>query len=542
MKLKEYYIKVEKILASMKFAVTIIVIYTLMMVYGTFQESYHGADFANRLVYKSWWFMGIQLLMFMSILVATVVRLPARKSLYGFYTIHTGLLTLFIGSFVTFVVGIDGQIQLIPNTPSKKIVISNKNYLKIAMVDKNKAIKFPLPYTHKQTKMDGDYQQIIKMKEYIPYANVETVWKPSNMPNKQLDQGSTFLIFNENVSQKFTLSLNPTSDFKSTQKLGPLSIHYMPNSLYKCFSKKSKSGFLIWNTDDGSCFTAEEREIRISKTPQGNRFLAMNHQGKNVKFFPDLSPVAVNDDLSRDENVAFRVFSRNLFTDKPHLFIFGDKVAFYKKGLKRWRGKTFENDETITLPWMNFKLRLIDYKIAQTPYQIPRYTKPIQDKGEIIEGNIQAVKVSIMNSDYWVRSDAPLAISNGTSQIRFSIGPKEIALPFQITLKKFKMDKNPGTNSPASYESFVSLFDSRKDGISEDYHVFMNNPLKYDDFTFYQSSYFPIGPDSFASVFSANYDPGRPLKYAGSLLLVLGSIWHFYIRRKKKKIIRIQNA
>jgi hypothetical protein len=64
----------------------------------------------------------------------------------------------------------------------------------------------------------------------------------------------------------------------------------------------------------------------------------------------------------------------------------------------------------------------------------------------------------------------------------------------------------------------------------------MNNPLKYDEFTFYQSSYFPLGPDLYGSALSVNYDPGRALKYLGSLFIVLGSIWHFYIRRKKLKV------
>src|SRR5690606_14436862 len=90
------------------------------------------------------------------------------------------------------------------------------------------------------------------------------------------------------------------------------------------------------------------------------------------------------------------------------------------------------------------------------------------------------------------------------------------------------------TNNPASYESFVTVFDGRnpEQGTSS-HHVYMNNPLKYDGFTFYQSSYFPVGDNAFASVFSVNFDPGRPLKYFGSLLLVFGSIWHYIIRRKK---------
>jgi hypothetical protein len=74
-------------------------------------ESYHGAEFAGRLVYKSWWFMLIEFGMFISIFMATVVRLPIKKRLYGFYVIHTGLIILFIGSFFTYINGIDGSIQ-----------------------------------------------------------------------------------------------------------------------------------------------------------------------------------------------------------------------------------------------------------------------------------------------------------------------------------------------------------------------------------------------------------------------------------------------
>ena len=58
--------------------------------------------------------------------------------------------------------------------------------------------------------------------------------------------------------------------------------------------------------------------------------------------------------------------------------------------------------------------------------------------------------------------------------------------------------------------------------------------LKYDGLTFYQASYFEA-PKTPTALLSVNLDPGRPIKYLGSLLLVLGAIWHFYLRRKKTK-------
>lgn len=540
--IKSYYKKFESIFGSMKFAVVIITLFAITLGYGTFMESYHGAEFANRLVYKSWWFMLLQLMMFISIVVATIVRLPMKKRLYGFYTIHLGLITIFIGALVTYINGIDGSLELMPNTPSRKVII-NEDFLKITLIEEQKSIKFNLPFSAYPTKMDGNYNEYIKVKEYIPSAKLETLWQKSNLPEGTIAHGSSYMIFNNNMNQDFTMSLDPNSDFKSTQKLGLLNIHYMPITLYKCFTSDSKSGFLIWNTEENTCFTPEEKKIEIAATSKGNKFIVFKYKNEMLKFFPNFSPLPVNDDLTKKTDSPFRIFSRSLFQDKPHLFLFGEKLAFYKKRKNKWIGHSFDNDhKLIELPWMQFKLRLLAHHNNQSPVQKPVFTLPVQDKGEIVEGNIKAVKVSLNNKEFWVRSDAPLALQNGQTEVRFQIVPKELNLPYQITLQKFKMETNPGTNSPASYESFVDLLDGRINDPASEHHVFMNNPLKYDEFTFYQSSYFPVGPEMYGSVFTVNYDPGRAIKYLGCILLIFGCIWHFYIRRKKTVKAKISKS
>ena len=129
-KIIKLYKKIEATLASSKFAFFIILLFAITLSYGTFMESFHGTDYANRLVYKSWFFMGLEGLMFLSIFFAVVVRLPMKKRLYGFYTIHAGLMMMFMGSLFTYLNGIDGSIQIIPNTPAKKVMI-NEDQLKI---------------------------------------------------------------------------------------------------------------------------------------------------------------------------------------------------------------------------------------------------------------------------------------------------------------------------------------------------------------------------------------------------------------------------
>jgi cytochrome c biogenesis protein ResB len=66
-----------------------------------------------------------------------------------------------------------------------------------------------------------------------------------------------------------------------------------------------------------------------------------------------------------------------------------------------------------------------------------------------------------------------------------------------------------------------------------DYLISMNDPLKHASFTFYQASFEsdPSGRPT-ASVLSVNRDPGRALKYFGSLLLVLGAMHLFYMKRR----------
>ena len=525
------YKKFERTVGGLKFAVVIISIFTISLVYGTFMESYHGAEFANRLVYKSWWFMAIQGLMFLSILMATLIRLPARRQLYGFYTIHAGLIILFIGSFITYISGVDGTIQLMPNSPSNKVMIS-EDLLRIEFPKRKKAITFALPFKAYENNINGNYEDI-KIGRYLPSATNKLAWRKSD---ELVEHASRYMIFNEQrgIAQELTLALNPASDFKSTTKLGPLSIHYMPKTLTSCFGLQSKSGFLIWNTENGECFTPEEKNIHTSKTTQGNTFLTFKYNDSWLKFFPDFSPLPINDDLTRREDTPYRVFSRSIFQDKPHLFVFGKSAAYYVKRKQKWVVKDFEND-ILNLPWMGFQMRLLEHVDGQYPVKVPSFTRPIQDSGKIIDGDMKAVEVSIFGTNYWVTSENPLILDNGKEQIRIMITQKQLVLPYQINLDNFKMEKNPGTNSPASYESFVTLLDGRTDKGGVKHHVFMNNPLKYDGFTFYQSSYFAIGPEEYGSVFSVNFDPGRPIKYLGSLLLVLGSIWHYIIRRKRRK-------
>ena len=533
------YTKVERTVGGLKFAVFIILLFSLMMTIGTFVESYYGTDFANRLIYKTPFFMGIQFCMFLSILFATFIRLPIKKRLHGFYVIHTGLITIGVGSFVTYVAGIDGTIHLPPLTPTRQIVL-NEDVIEVVMPDHNKRASVKLPYSAMATNLDIQYADV-KVTKFIPFAEKKLSWQEEMNPTTSPNIHSTkYNVANPNVAQDFILSLHPEAfDFKASLTMGLLNITYLPKAMAECFTKQSKEKLILWNSVESTCSTTEELGIKVQKTSTGKRFFAIKNDKTVYSFLPDISPWAMDADLKPITNAPIRVFSMNLFEEKPHLFLFGKSAAFYDKDEDKWIFEKFDSKGEMDLPWMGFTLSLLEHHEKKVPTYIPEETLPIQKNGALIKGDYKAARIKIRDKEYWVTSERPVSLLIDGKKVTVYLTKRSFMLPFEFTLANFKMDKNPGTNSPASYESFVDLFTDK--GTSR-HHIYMNNPLKHDGFTFYQASYSQDRETGqYSSTLSVNVDQGRVIKYLGSILLVIGSIWHFIIngrtRRKENDIL-----
>ncbi len=521
------YRQVELFFGNMKFAVFIILLFALTLAYGTFMESYHGTEYANRLVYKSWWFMGIQFGMFLSILFATLLRLPLRKSLYGFYVIHAGLIILFLGSFVTYQSGVDGTVSLAPNLPSRQVQV-NEDEFKIQFPARGKEVIVPLPYSAGERNLGFEYEGV-KLSTFLPFAENKESWVPDKLADP--GQASTkYRLFNDNFGETITLSLHPQSAYNNTQQLGPLNVHYMPATLAECFAKNTPDGLIVWNGETTGCSSPEGQDVQRSRQASGRELVEVSYEGQRLRFMPEMSPLPLDEKMELNELSQFRVFSKKLFEKTPHLFLFGKEVAFFDKATQKWEAHPAETGQEVPLPWMGFKVKTLDHRTDAYPTMVPQYIKPIQDNGQVTVGNLKAVQVEVGDKKFWVNSQEPIAFTLNGERITFELTKRGLTLPYEIVLDQFKMDTDPGTTNPASYESFVTLFKGNEG--SEKHRVYMNNPLKYKNFTFYQASYFQTNEGPYGSVLSVNFDPGRFWKYLGSLLLVLGSIWHFVLRKK----------
>jgi hypothetical protein len=133
----------------------------------------------------------------------------------------------------------------------------------------------------------------------------------------------------------------------------------------------------------------------------------------------------------------------------------------------------------------------------------------------------------------WLQRDHPkfqsgaVELNDSHMSVQFATG--QMPLGFSLELLDFKREQNPGKSGNAAYSSVVKVKDQEQQ-IEEERTISMNEPLAYRGLRFYQSSFRDAGHGKEASIFTVAYDPGRPLKYAGSLMICLGITTMFYMR------------
>ncbi|MFO8000897.1 MAG: c-type cytochrome biogenesis protein CcsB [Marinilabilia sp.] len=127
-----------------------------------------------------------------------------------------------------------------------------------------------------------------------------------------------------------------------------------------------------------------------------------------------------------------------------------------------------------------------------------------------------------------------MEVNGGRIAVRYGSLPLE--LPFSIRLNEFQLERYPGSESPSSYASEVTVIDPEND-TQMDYRIFMNNILNYGGYRFYQSSY---DTDEKGTILSVNHDFwGTFITYLGYFLMTVGMFWSLAARNTRfRQLIR----
>lgn len=156
----------------------------------------------------------------------------------------------------------------------------------------------------------------------------------------------------------------------------------------------------------------------------------------------------------------------------------------------------------------------------------------IQDTDRPTPLTTSAIKIIFEGKEHWVLLNDMVKLFTKNGVYLVTYGNRRVDVGFPVKLKSFNVSRYQGTMRAMSYESVVEVPDLGEHLIS------MNEPLKYKGLTIYQASFQEENGQPVASIFSVNQDPGRFLKYLGSLVISLGIILLMWFKHLDFKIAR----
>jgi len=133
----------------------------------------------------------------------------------------------------------------------------------------------------------------------------------------------------------------------------------------------------------------------------------------------------------------------------------------------------------------------------------------------------------------------PETVTINGINLSLSYGSVVRELPFSIHLRDFQLERYPGSMSPSSYASEITLKDPAS-SVERPFRIFMNNILKYQGYRFFQSSF---DKDEMGTVLSVNQDYwGTLTSYLGYFFMALGMVLTVFSKNSRfQKLVRLSS-
>jgi len=567
-------IRFFRFFASVKLAVPIILSLMVILAAGTIAESLHGADAAKLLVYDTWWFALVLILLGINVLGAVLDRIPWKKKHTGFVITHFGIITILVGSFMTKHMMIDGQMPVAEGESGAYVTVAEPLVYVLAEKAGKDAIvpvpKKPLPWEGSE-KLRGPegWPFEIRLLHYYPKARVaENVAAAEEGPLAvQLTLHNSFVNqqvwLREKDAARSAVELGPARIVLSDTPLQDTAENSNGPRIEVIFEKDKRivrlplpDAFPAKTPLEGTPYSVtltrvlknavvHGRELSDEPVAEGesewkNPAVELVLEGEAFKEnhtvfakFPDFPTAHGMKPSTTGAVIRFRIPSLEEESAKNELRLVNDpqKGLLYQiqTGSQITAGVVRPGENTPT-GWMDLNFR-VDQVLPHS--RIERVFSPQPNTSEA-EDLVSGIEIEVTGKDlskkYWLAAGLREKFSIGDETYHVLYGQRRIPLGFKIELKDFKIDHYPGTDKPAGFSSDVVLKDDMH-GIVRDAHISMNNPLVYKGFHVYQAAYSLNPGEPEISVFAVGRDPGVPVKYAGSIILIAGIVTMFSMRR-----------
>ncbi len=568
--------------ASTKLAVLLLVVISAVLAGATLLEAGRGREYAQWYVYKNPWFMALLGLLALNIFAATLSRFPWRRGKRAFVLTHVGVLVVLAGALITYVAGVEGQLAVQEGQFGDTAVLTDQcqlttvwgrheNQPPSAFIFERGPTDWPEGQTLDLGSLGGVQLKVLK---FLRHARVRDVWVADSSSNGRpaLQLALVSPDGTPMIQQWFV-----AEPFADEAYLGMAKI---------AFQQAPAASMLADFTDPPKDDTDTDGTLSLHYQGQMDRIPVRANVGKRVtvgksdigveitSYLPDAKPDAAahfttasqqpNNPVlelkvympGRKEPLRQLAFAKHPYLSLDGIHGWNCPVKFYyhhpsvppqpgtqflqtPDGKLHYRvvadGKLVAHGEvregTKIGSTAQLSLSVLNYlPHARQEISFLPADRPNEDAEEA-PAVLVGVKAGGETSEVWLRQADPdygfqqIVTPEGALGIAF--GYERMPLGFALKLVRFRHELNPGMMGDAAFGSDVRVIDKNR-GVDAAAEIAMNQPLVYGGFTFYQSSHAEMPDGQSVSILTVATDPGRFLKYLGSLMVCLGVFAVFY--------------
>ena len=433
----------------------------------TFIESANGIQAAKILIYNALWFEVLLVYLGMNLISNMVKHQMFKREKIAMLSFHLSFLIILIGAGVTRFISFEG-LMVIREGQSVNYIYSSDPHLSIRI-------------------NDGKMQYKFKEKMFMSTITSNDFHIPVEFPSHKTPIEINYVKFESKMID--TLIIDP--------KINSTLLDIVTNGMQSNYVSKDDFvmagtvpiSFEKANSPKGGIDIREKNGVVEMKTELVVRFLPMSEMQKARQ-----TGAPVPDSL-------FNVVPKNVWT--PFKI-----TTLYQSGENQFVFKQLLKNAKKTLMSSGKKDRGSDYLTIEI-------TDGSQKKVVQLKGGMNTIPEHVMFN------------FNGLTY-EIDYGSIEIPLPFSMKCRDFKLEKYPGSESPSSFSSDLTIEDP-KNKVNRKVGVFMNNVVDYGGFRFFQSAYDlddPKTPENEEGTrLSVNHDWwGTNITYIGYLLMAIGMV------------------
>jgi hypothetical protein len=584
-------------LGSLKLAVVLLVTISLACAVATFMESSFSIKVARYYIYDAPWFLFWLGLLVANLICAALTRWPWQRRHVGFVITHGGIILVLLGALIGQQRGFEGVVTLKQGAEPSGTLVIDETILQVEspvsgllyQTELPVEVRRPSPQRPRHMPVPDSPLKLV-IDDYVTDLAVRL--RVEADPTAAGLAGMELVLSSQRMGQTLPVSLalapvearsfdlfglarvELVERLPSLPKAAPqqalefrethMVFARMPQTpvTHSTLGRPSGYGFIleqVADTDfqlrilrpDGSSEVRPLMEVldRPFTDAQGTIFHVMN-------YWPDLRmvdgrPVSVSD---RPNNPAVLVTlaGRLVETDRSPPVL---RLAPGRDGSVDYqliRGGTLNGQGTVR-PGESFLTGWADWSVALREFYPSARIRTVAERAsqgpsmKANEGTVPGIRVALAAPDgslgeaTWIPSGTSRVVEVGGHAVRVGFGLKTHRLDFLVSLERFEVPRDEGSNEPANFISDVR-FDGREGGPPVRARIQMNHPASYPpawwqtwlgmNYKFSQAGWNPEELDT--TTLQVLHDPGWPLKWFGSLLICGGIFALFYLKPREK--------